>query len=238
MFKKSTLLVFLGVLLVLSSAFIISTNVKKISATMVSRSTRAGKTVTLKADISYQLAGGKMVSHFTQPTNQYIINTSKGEISIYDPIKNTVIQQVNYLFSTETTQFFYFLNNQKADLGLRGMGFINKNTRFEKNLMISTWLAPTRLSKDVKQVELVHNGANPIYSKYIGGNGQVIKKMYYYNYQNVGGIDFPLAITQIDYFSAKDSVIAKTTYADIKTNEGVTNKLLEFTIPANAKVLK
>jgi len=205
---------------------------------MISRSVRAGKTVTVKADIFYQLAGGKMISHYSLPSNQYIINTSKGEISIYDPIKNTVIQQVNYLFSTETSQFYYFLNNQKADLGLRAMGFVNKNTKFEKNLMISTWAAPARLAKDIKSVELVHDGANPIYTKYIGGNGQVIKKMYYYNYQNFGGLDFPLTVTQIDYFSAKDSVIAKTTYADIKINEAVNSKLSDFTIPANAKVLK
>lgn len=225
-------------IVLLSASFVSSNNVKKIGVTMLSRSVRAGKVATIKADICYQLAGGKMTSHYTQPYDQYIINTSKGEVSIYDPAKNTVIQQVNYLFSTETTQFYFFLNNQKADLGLRAMGFINKNTKFDKNLMISTWSAPARLAKDIKSVELVHDGANPIYTKYIGGNGQVIKKMYYYEYQNIGGIDFPLAVTQIDYFSKKDSVIIKTTYSNIKINEAVNNKLSDFTIPTNAKNLK
>ena len=204
---------------------------------MVSRSVRAGKTITLKADLCYQLAGGKMISHYTKPFDQYILNSSKGEISIYDPAKNTVIQQVNYLFSTETTQFYYFLNNQKTDLGLRGMGFINKNTKFEKNLMISTWIAPARLAKEIQSVELVHNGANPIYTKYLGGNGQIIKKIYYYNYQNIGGLDFPMTVTQIDYFSAKDSVIARTAYSDVKVNEAVNSKLADFTIPTNAKAI-
>ncbi len=238
MFSKINTFGLAIVITAFSSAFIVSTNLKKIGVSMTSRSVRAGKTMTVKADICYQLGGGKMISHYTQPFNQYIVNTAKGEVSIYDPLKNTVIQQVNYLFSTETTQFFYFLSNQKADLGLRAMGFISKNTKFEKNLMISTWSAPARLAKDVQIVELVHSGANPIYTKYIGGNGQIIKKIYYYNYQNVGGTDFPLAVTQIDYFSAKDSVIIKTSYSDIKTNEAVDAKLSNFTIPTNAKILK
>ena len=238
MLTKVTIFVITVLTLVLSSAFILSAgSIKKMSVSMLSRSVRAGKTVTLKADLCYQLAGGKMISHYTKPFDQYILNTSKGEISIYDPAKNTVIQQVNYLFSTETTQFYYFLNNQKTDLGLRGMGFINKNTKFEKNLMISTWIAPARLAKEISSVELVHDGANPIYTKYTGGNGQIIKKIYYYNYQNIAGLDFPMTVTQIDYFSAKDSVIAKTAYSDIKVNEAVNSKLSDFTIPTNARAI-
>lgn len=239
MSKKIPLFTVLSFIGLVSSALIVSSNsVKKISVNMVSRSSKSGKTATIKAEIGYQLAGGKMISHFTQPNDQYIINNSKGEVSIYDPAKNTVMQQVNYMFSTETTQFFYFLNNQKSDLGLRGMGFVNKATKFDKNLMISTWLAPSKLSKSIKQVELVHNGSNPIYTKYIDANGQVMKKVYYYNYQNIGDITFPLAITQIDFFTAKDSVISKTTYSDVKVNEAVSNNLLNFTIPNNAKVVK
>lgn len=237
MLSKRNILVLIVTVTVFSSAFMVSDNLKKISVSMTSRSVRAGKTMTVKADIYYQLGSGKMISHYSQPINQYIVNTAKGEITLYNPAKNTVIQQVNYLYSTETTQFYYFLSNQKADLGLRAMGFINKNTRFEKNLMISTWSAPARVAKDVQSVELVHNGANPIYTKYIGGNGQIIKKVYYYNYQNVGGTDFPLAVTQIDYYSPKDSVIVKTSYADIQTNEAVDTKLSNFTIPSNAKIL-
>jgi hypothetical protein len=80
--------------------------IKKISVSMNTRSTRAGKTAMLKAEIAYHISG-TMISHFTAPNDQYIINTAKGEISLYDPIKNIVNQQVNYLFSTETTQFYY-----------------------------------------------------------------------------------------------------------------------------------
>ena len=238
--KKSFKIILSIIVITVSFSFVSSrfTNVKRVSVSMISRSIRYGKTMTMRAEICYNLSGGKMVSHYSEPIEQYILNTSKGEISIYSPEKNTVQQQVNYLYSTETTQFYYFLNNQKTDLGLRGMGFINKNTKFEKDLMISTWLPPTRVAKQIKEIELVHQGLNPIYTKYIGAGGNVIKKIYYYQYQNVGGIDFPLAVTQIDYFSTKDSVISKTSYTDVKINEAVNSKLANFVIPSNAKTLK
>jgi outer membrane lipoprotein-sorting protein len=236
MVKKISLSFIFSLALVFFTDFSVG-NIKKISATMVTRSARGGRISNINAEICY-LTSGKMISHFTQPFNQYILNTAKGEVSLYDPQKNTVAQQVNYLFSTETTQFFYFLNNQKSDLGLRNMGFIVKDTKFEKNLMITNWVPPTRLAKSIREIVMVHDGANPIYTKYIGGDGQLIKKVYYYNYKNLGAADFPQSITEIEYFSAKDSVISKTAYSDIKTNENATSKLFDFTIPANAKIIK
>ena len=190
----------LALLALLSFGFAKFQSIKKISVSMNTRSTRSGKTAMLKAEIGYATSG-TMISHFTVPNEQYIINTSKGEVSLYDPAKNTVAQQVNYLFSTETTQFYYFLNNQKSDLGLRKMGFVNKKTRFENALMITTWTAPARVAQQIKEIELVLNGTNPIYAKYIGGKGEIIKKVYYANYTNLSGTDFPQTITQIEYFS-------------------------------------
>lgn len=203
---------------------------------MNTRSATGGKVSTVKAEICYHVSG-KMITHFTYPNEQYILNNAKGEISLYDPAKNTVLQKVNYLYSSETTQFYFFLNNQKADLGLKAMGFINKNTKFDKNIMITNWASPPRLANAVKEVMLVHNGANPIYTKYTAPNGSIIKKIYYYNFKNLEGTDFPQAVTQIEYLSEKDSVITKTTYDGIKINDLATSPLFDFKIPANAKVI-
>lgn len=209
-----------------------------ISAKLNTRTVRAGKVVVLNGEIFYKIAGGKMISHYTEPFEQYIFNTSKGELKIYDPKKNTINQQVNFQLGTETTQFYYFFNKYKEDMGLRKMGFVNKVTKFEDKLLITTWQAPPKVEKDIKQVELVHKNGNPIYTKYIDGQNKVIKKIYYADYQKIGNSDFPLTITQIDYISVKDSVIMKTKYSDIKINENVDPKLANYTIPSNAKYVK
>jgi outer membrane lipoprotein-sorting protein len=209
-----------------------------ISATLNTRTIRAGKVVVMNGEIYYKIAGGKMISHYTEPFEQYIFNTAKGELKIYDPKKNTITQQVNFQFGTETTQLYYFFNKYKEDMGLRKMGFINKNSRYDNNLLVTTWQAPPKVEKDIKQVELVHKDGNPIYSKYIDGQNKVVKKIYYSDYQRIGNSDFPLSVTQIDYITAKDSAIVKTKYSDFKINENVNAKLANYNIPSNAKYVK
>lgn len=209
-----------------------------VSAKLTTRTVRAGKVIVVKGEIYYKIAGGKMVSYYTEPFEQYITNTSKGELKLFDPKKNTVSQQVNFQFGTETTQLYFFFNKYKEDMGLRKMGFFNKNSKYDNKLLVTTWQAPPKVEKDIKQVELVHKDGNPIYSKYIDGQNRVIKKIYYADYQKIGLADFPTTITQIDYFSAKDSVIAKTKYSDFKINENVNQKLATFTVPSNAKYVK
>ncbi len=233
MFKKLTLL--FGFILMVNTNLIAQS---AISAKLNTRTIRAGKVVVLNGEIFYKIAGGNMISHYTTPFEQYIFNTSKGELKIYDPKKNTITQQVNFQFGTETTQFYYFFNKYKEDMGLRKMGFINKNSKFDNNLLVTTWQSPPKVEKDIKQVELVHKDGNPIYSKYIDGQNKIVKKIYYAEYQKIGNSDFPLSITQIDYFSAKDSVIVKTKYSDIKINEKIDSKLANYAIPSNAKYVK
>lgn len=234
--KKKTLFLIslcLSLILVFNSGFKYF-NIGRLSARMVTKAAQKGKTTTLKADIFYQ-SSGKMITHFFDPVELFMINNEKGEISIYDPRKNTARQQQNYMFSTETSQLYYFLQNKKGDLGLKLMGFTVNSTRFEEDLMITKWLPPATMMKMIKEVELVHRGQNPIYMKYVGIDGKNAKKVYYYNYANLNGVDFPQAITQID-FLGKDSVITKTSYTDIKVNESANDAFFNYSIPSTAKI--
>jgi outer membrane lipoprotein-sorting protein len=219
----------------ISTGFRYYFNVQKISARMTTKSAQKGATSMVQADIFYQ-SSGKMITHFFDPVEYYMINTAKGEISVYDPKKNTVKQQQNYLYSTETSQLYYFLQNKKTDLGLKTMGFVVNSTRFEEDLMITRWNVPPSMTKMLREVELVHRGSNPIYMKYVGKDGKNAKKVFYYNYTSLSGLDFPQTITQID-FVGKDSIVTKTTYSDIKVNQMVDDALLNYTIPPTAKVI-
>ncbi len=49
-----------------------------------------------------------MVSYFTAPQEMVIVNNKKGEIVIYNPVNNTVVQQQNFMMSTETSQLYFF----------------------------------------------------------------------------------------------------------------------------------
>lgn len=212
-------------------------NVRKVSASMTMRTSHKGKTTNTRAELCYATSG-RMVTLFPKPSELYLFNNANGELRVYDPTKNTVLQQQNATYSTETTQFFFFLHNRKADLGLSSMGFSLGTTKFENGVMITTWKSPTPLAKNIKRVELVHKGQNPIYMKYVDPSERIIKKVFYYDYTKLGIVDFPQTITQIDYITAKDSIITKTAYGALKINEQVQSNLLEFIIPSNAKVIK
>jgi hypothetical protein len=212
-------------------------SVRKVSGTMITRTAHKGKTTNATATLCYTLSG-KMVTHFPKPAELFMVNNAQGELKIYDPTKNTIVQQQNVTYSTETTQFFYFLHNRKADLGLSSMGFTLADTKFENGVIISTWKSPTPLAKNIKQVELVHKGQNPIFMKYVAPNARTIKKVYYYNYIKLGTLDFPQTISQIDFPTPKDSITSKTSYGALKINEDADGSLLDFVIPANAKIIK
>ncbi len=212
-------------------------NVRKVSASMTMRTSHKGKTTNTRAELCYATSG-RMVTLFPKPAELYLFNNANGELRVYDPAKNTVLQQQNATYSTETTQFFFFLHNRKADLGLSNMGFSLGSTKFENGVMITTWKSPTPLAKNIKRVELVHKGQNPIYMEYVDPSERTIKKVFYYDYTKLGMVDFPQTITQIDYVTAKDSIVTKTAYGALKINEQVQSDLLEFTIPSNAKVIK
>ncbi len=212
-------------------------DVRKVSASMTMRTSHKGKTTNTRAELCYATSG-RMVTLFPKPAELYLFNNANGELRVYDPSKNTVLQQQNVTYSTETTQFFFFLHNRKADLGLSSMGFSLGNTKFENGVMITTWKSPTPLAKNIKRVELVHKGQNPIFMKYVDPSERTIKKVFYYDYTKLGTVDFPQTITQIDYVTAKDSIVTKTAYGALKINEQVQSNLLEFTIPSNAKIIK
>lgn len=214
-----------------------SQNVRKVSATMTMRTAHKGKTINTKAELCYSTSG-RMVSLFPKPSELYVFNNANGELKVYDPTKNSVLQQQNATYSTETTQFFFFLHNRKADLGLSSMGFSLGETKFENGVMISIWKSPTPMAKNIKRVELVHKGQNPIFMKYVDPSERTIKKVFYYDYTKLGSIDFPQTITQIDYVTARDSIVTKTAYGALKINEQVTSNLLDFKIPADAKITK
>lgn len=210
---------------------------QKVSMEMQTRSARNGKMSTIKASI-YYTSEGKMASHYTVPAEILILNNTKGEFTVYDFVNNTVAQKQNYLLSSETNQLFYFLENNRGDLGLSKMGFALKETKFQDGLRITVWHPPMQLAKDISKVEVAHDKNNPVFLGYFNKKGKAINKVFFYNYEWVAGLKFPTSVTQISLINAKDSIVSKTMYSNFKTDKEVDDHFLTFKIPANAKVIE
>lgn len=233
--KKLFIVPLLVFLLISGSSFLPAPYlIEKLSVNMVSRQLQAGKSVTLKARIYYQ-RNGNMVTYFTDPRHYIVVSNKVGELKIYDPAKNTVQQYQNFLFSSQSSQFYYFFSGKSADMGLGEAGYVQEKTYAEKNLFVTLWkLKKADKKAQIQKVKLVFQGQRPIYMHYLDGSNKIIRKVFYYNYSQVENNSLPMATTEIVYADG-DSTITKTTFSELKYNHQATGEYFNFKIPSNAK---
>jgi outer membrane lipoprotein-sorting protein len=211
-------------------------HIGKISAAMVTRQVQQGKSVTLKGNIYYQ-QNGNMVTHFIYPKEYVVIANKLGETKIYDPEKNTVMQYQNFLFSTQSSQFYYFFSGKVADMGLTEIGYVQDGTYNENGMLVTEW----KLKKEdkrplIQRIKIVYDGLQPIYMHYQDRAGTIFRKVYYYNYQRLEETIFPATTTEIVYGNKGDSTVSKTSYTDFRVNQPAAGDYFDYSIPANAKI--
>ncbi len=210
---------------------------EKMSANMVSKQVQGGKSVTIKGEI-YYTHDGNMVTNFIFPKPYVVVSNRLGEVKLYDPAANTVLQYQNYLFSTQSSQFYYFLSGKVADMGLSDVGYVQEKTYPENNRLISLWKLKTPDKKStIQRVKLVYQGQKPVYMHYEDAAGKIIRKVFYYNYTQIENNSFPSTSTEIVYGEG-DSTVTKTSFTDFKFNQDANSQYFNFKIPSNAKIEK
>lgn len=196
-----------------------------------------GQTTKSTATIYFDVTGN-MVTRFAAPLNVYIFNNEDGEIKIYNENDNTVVQSVNYKAGTANTNFYYFLKGEIEDMGLRKLGFLLHETKFDDGLLVTNWEAPIDMRENFASVELVHQGDVPVFLGHKDARGKFTKKIYYSDYQLLNDfIMFPKAITEIEYIK-KDSLITKTKFSNFEFDGYVDGQYFDYEIPSDAKVME
>jgi len=227
---------FMAAVMLVTSSRVFAQGFQKVSAHIFTRQTEKGYVSAVTGDL-YYARNGSLVTNFTSPRDYVMVTNPQGEVRVYDPKKNTVMQFQNSLFSTTTTSFFYFFTGKTTDMGLQHSGYKIANTRFDGDMMITEWKAESPQPKDpVVYVKLVHRKSRPIYMDYQDLNHHILRKVYYYDYIELGGVSFPKTFTEILYQKA-DSVITKTEYSNFKLNGEAQSSFFNFSVPENAKLL-
>ncbi|WP_372639365.1 hypothetical protein [Ancylomarina sp.] len=208
-----------------------------ISYSMDNQSYKKGLLSNAHADFFYDKEQGVIVSSYSSPQEFVKVSNRKGEIKLYIPETNTVTYTQDITLSSENELIFYFSNNQQQDLGLEKEGFTMVDSRLDKNYLIFVWEAPQEMNT-VKKVEVVYEGDNPIYAAYFNLDGDVLKKIYYYNYFSTTYFQMPTNVTEISYTPEKDSIVQRTIYSNIKVSNTPSSSYFNFKVPDNAKVNK
>ncbi len=234
--KKITFILLLSIPLL---AFVSQISERKISLTQTVRMLIDNKKANVESQVYYNYDNGVLITHQKDPFEHFIITDSKGEIKIYNPEKNEVYVSRDPSKVTDQTLLYYFFAKRLNDFGLREMGFSLESTDFKDNLKISWWKNDYPESP-VKKVEFVHKNDLPIYMAYYDKDNFINRKVYYSNYTNHSEmpIQLPKTITDINYFTKKDSVINQTIFSNINYGNKAQSNIFDFKIPFNAKIIR
>jgi outer membrane lipoprotein-sorting protein len=220
------------------SSFIPQGSVEVISMDMISKTLNKGKSVTLNGEVFYRKTGGLMVTHFVKPFESITISNSNGEVKVYDPVNNTILQTQGYDLSSNNSFFYFFMSGKTQDMGLSKAGFKLGTTKIEDKMVITNWTPPQQMMSELSKAELVHEKTQPIFMAFYSAKGKIMEKIYYTNYQKVGDIMLPFNITEFQYDGKGDSTIIRRLYSNPKINMQVNNTYLNYKIPANAKPIQ
>lgn len=230
------LVIFLFALIV--SINCLAQKIQKLSLDLTAKTLSQGKYIALKAEVYYQFAGGLMVTNMTAPFHTISITNANGEMKVYDFLANSVMLNQGYDLSSENSFIYHFLAGATQDMGLKKSGFKLISTKKDGNNIVSIWGAPEEMKKHVTKAEIVHEAGKPIYLAFYGSSKKPDQKIYYTNYNKVGGVNMPLNITEIEFnHTTGDSTITRRLYSNPKTDMQVDNSMLNFKIPANAQII-
>ncbi len=211
--------------------------VDRIMLRMESQSLQEGKATTIRADLFYEALDGKLTTIFKDPLNHIMVSNQHGELTVYNPGENTVFRRQSLEYSSENNLMFYFLHNKIQDLGLREMGFTLTRTSFDDNLMVTRWIPPASLARLFSHIELVHDDYMPIYAGYYNAQQQLIKKVFYSDYEVFPQIILPLTITEFNYLPDGDSIINRVRFSDVRINRRAESEWFDFEIPDDATII-
>ncbi len=211
--------------------------VERIMLRMESHSLQAGRAAGLTAELFYQSLDGRLVTRLEAPVNQVMITNRLGELTIYDPEKNTVYRTQSLEYSSENNLIYYFLNGKTQDMGLAEMGFTRQKVEFDGALMITEWMPPSQLNHLFSHIELVHEDYMPIYAGYFDAGGKLVKKVYYSEYEIFADIILPMRLTEFNYLPGGDSIINRVILSEVRMNRRAVSSWFDFEIPEDANII-
>ncbi len=204
---------------------------------METESLHGGKKTSVTADIYYQAADGKMITHYIVPSGQFMITNDKGELQVYNRNDNTLFRVRDEQYGTRNTLLYHFLSGAYQDMGLRGMGFSRTSTRFEHGLVISFWNPPANLQGVLQGIELVHEAGLPVYAAYYNVDKRIIRKVYYTEYQYFDLLALPMSVIEFNYLPGGDSLVSRINIKDVYTGRQAGSRWQDFEIPSNARII-
>lgn len=212
--------------------------VDRIMLQMESQNLQRGKRVDVHAGLFYESGNGRLITRYTKPVEQVMVTNNRGELAIYNERDNTVYRDQSMEYSSENNLVYYFLSGRVQDLGLRQMGFELMETEFIGDLVKTSWFPPPAMYHLFNRIELVHEDYLPIYTGYYDASRNLVKRVYYSDYQHFPELVLPMTITEFNYLPGGDSIVNRLRFSDVRINQRANSPWFNFVIPDDATILR
>ena len=190
----------------------------------------------LTSDIDIFFNNDKLIltKYYHSSPSYIIITNALGEIKTYYPSRNEVTYKQLSEMSTKRNLIYYFANNLTDHLGLADEGYQLVSNFFENQYYVTNWKAPA-IQNINGNVKMVFDNGLPIYSEHKINDKEIVRKIYYLNYNNFTQFRLPSKIIEINYLPKGDSIISRTVFSDVKVSSSPDNSFFNFKIPEDAK---
>ena len=188
-----------------------------------------------EADIFYLVEEGRIISHYTYPSEYFRISDRLGEVKLYFPESNSVFIQRDPFLSSENELLHFFVYNKISDLGLQELGFKPVETKMDEGILVTTWKPINPESENIKKIVLAHENNMPLYMAYFDKKDKAIKKIYYSDYSMLSFCALPTTVVDISYVSEKDSVISRRQFMGLENGIHLKSSYFNFQVPEDAK---
>lgn len=204
---------------------------RRVAADVEVKQVAKGKVTTITKSV-YCANNGRLVVHFHKPEDYYVTTNIKGETRIFMPKTNEVFSDNSDALSSKDELISLFMSGRVDDLGLSLYGYRLQSSVHEEGRIKKTFTSSDKGNSP--KVEIVFENFLPIYMAHMDGAGKVTAKTYFTQYKPTGRFMFPSRNTTISYV-AKDSVVTRTVYSNIRVDQD--DPEFNFEIPSNAKAV-
>jgi hypothetical protein len=154
------------------------------------------------------------------------------DTNIYKIVNNKVIARYKSPPIAMFSIFHLAITSQINNYGLKGSEFTIEKVEKQGNMVITTWLPPKYFASIFGKV-LISNKFNKLFGiVFIDSKGEVIRKQFFNNYQNISGMEFPMEVVDITYTDKKENYQV-TTYKSVRIDEITQDRFFDYPIPAH-----
>jgi hypothetical protein len=186
-----------------------------------------GTTHLIMGRVFYDKFIKKLVYDISFPEKETLVITDS---TLYKIVNNKVAERKYYPSLNDFTIFHLSLNGDLSYFGLNNSPYKLSDVSKDKDMVISTWKAPSNLSDQLGDAVISQKEKRLYGMVFYNPTNQIISKHFFKNYDNFKTLEFPLEMIQITYSGDKE-LYKVTTFKNVLVNEIKNENFYNFRIP-------